>query len=157
MITESENSARDRIGRLAMSVGVNWEAQGWVMVRELAVVAESSEDVREGTILQNFEITRAERGIQVGTNSECAGLKNEMVKLGMCSLGGRRWLTRYNRRSECECGWENVDKRKRMLLKINIYKLYFKLLKSHCLFLKYLMIYLCFGWIRIDGIMTKVC
>ncbi|XP_022642882.1 mitogen-activated protein kinase kinase kinase 17 [Vigna radiata var. radiata] len=150
MITESENSARDRIGNLATSVGVNWEAPGWMMVRELAfdaepVVADSSENVREGLILENFENLRAERGIQERRNWECESLKKEMVKLGMWCLGGRRWLLQYNRRSECECGWENVDKKKRMILKIKIYKLYFKLLKSHCLYLKYLNIYyLCF-------------
>ncbi|KAK7333213.1 hypothetical protein VNO80_29978 [Phaseolus coccineus] len=164
MRTENEKSARDRIGNLAMSVGVDWETQGWVMVRELALDAEpvagdSSEDVREGMILGNFEILRVERGIHVGTNLKCVGLEKKMEKFGMWSLSGRRWLVQYNRLSECELGWENVDKKKRMIMKIKIYKLYRKLLESHCLFLKYLNIYLCFGvigWINFDGIMSKV-
>jgi len=148
MRIENENLARDRIGNLAMSVGVDWETQGWVMVRELAfdaepVAGDSSEDVREGIILESFEFSRVERGIQVGTNSECTRLEKKMEKIGMWSLSGR----------------ENVDKKKRMIMKMKIYKLYCKLLKSHCLFLKHLIIYLCFGvigWINFDGIMSKV-
>jgi len=155
MRTENENSARDRIGKLAMSVGVNWETQGWVTVRELAfdaepVAVDSSEDVIEGMNLEDFDILGIERGMDAGTNSECVALEKKMVKLGMWSLGRRRWVVQYNRRSECERGLENVDRKKRMIMKKNIYKLYGKLLKIHCLFLKYLNIYLFLGSISFD-------
>ncbi|CAJ1960413.1 unnamed protein product [Sphenostylis stenocarpa] len=154
--TESENWARGRIGKLAMRVVMNWETQGWVVVRELgfdaepAVAVDSCEDVKEGTSLENLELWRVEWGIGMGTNWECSGSEDEGIKLATWNLGWRRGLVQCKPCSKCECGWKNVDKKKGIILKMKVYKLYRKLLKSHCLILKYLNIYLCFGVICVD-------
>ncbi|XP_028213260.1 mitogen-activated protein kinase kinase kinase 18-like [Glycine soja] len=158
---ENENFARSRIGKLAMRVRVNWETEGWVVVREFAsdaepaVAVDSSEDVKDGACPGNIGSVRVEKGIHVGTNLEFKGLENERVKIKIWNLGGRGWLVQCNYRESkaswrSQCVWENVDKKKGIIMKKNIYRLYCKLLKSPCLFLEYLNTYLCFGIIYVD-------
>lgn len=162
-ITENENWARGRIGKLAIREMVNWETEGWVVVRELAsdaepaVAVDSSEEVKDLTCPRNIRKERVERGIHLGTNSEFKNIENERVKMKMWDLGGRGWLVQCNcnhRESEaswrCQCVWKNVDKKKGIIMKMNIYRLYCKLLKSRCLFLEYLNTYLCFWAIYVD-------
>ncbi|XP_027337475.1 mitogen-activated protein kinase kinase kinase 18-like [Abrus precatorius] len=121
--TETENSARDRIGKLAMSVRANWETQGWMAVRAMAFAAEStvavegSEGVREGTYWENSTITRVEQEINKGANSEYSYSEKKRVNLETCNLV--QWRdegeSEWNRKESvagwsCSYGWENVDR-----------------------------------------------
>ncbi|KHN05219.1 Protein kinase byr2 [Glycine soja] len=66
-ITENENRARGRIGKLAIREMVNWETEGWVVVRELAsdaeaVAVDSSEEVKDLTCPRNIRKERLSSG-----------------------------------------------------------------------------------------------
>ncbi|KAK7387245.1 hypothetical protein VNO78_27885 [Psophocarpus tetragonolobus] len=134
--TNDENWVKDRIGKLAMSDWANWETEGWVVVRELtfdsepSVAVDSCDDVKEATCPECFEIARVEEGIHVGTILENIDLEKKMVKLEIWNLG---WRGNYKEKEAG--GWKNVDRKKGIIIKMNICRVNCKLLKSQCFFL----------------------
>ncbi|CAJ1970654.1 unnamed protein product [Sphenostylis stenocarpa] len=89
-----ENSFKDRISKLATVSRVNWETQGWVVVREVEL-NESSSSSSSSTQMEteegvNWELSNA---VRVGSDLECwhgGGFNREIGKLGEeeCNRGG---------------------------------------------------------------------
>lgn len=177
---ETENSARERIGKLATSLRANWELEGWVAVRALestvTVAVDGGSggccgDEGEGTWREYFKTMRVEEENEVGASWEYLGLENERAKGGMWGLGGKssygKSMSQCNgKQSEASwnCrygyGYENVDSYKGTII-TSFYSLCCNLLKLQCLFLKYLNIYMFLGylyiWIAFYVHVTKMC
>ncbi|KAF1869145.1 hypothetical protein Lal_00048426 [Lupinus albus] len=108
--SESENSAKGRISKLATGVRVNWEIEGWVEVRaimspevELSTTMEGCEDEKE--IGADREIGNVGSGLEY---SDSGGLGNGRVKREMRRNGRLVW--------RCECEECNRNRKKRVIV-----------------------------------------
>ncbi|XP_057442242.1 mitogen-activated protein kinase kinase kinase 17-like [Lotus japonicus] len=158
---EEENSVRERIGKLANVSRVNWESEGWVVVREVASDAEATmekvtaacdEGECVGARWELGNVTRVEEEIEVGTSleySDSGGFGGERVNREMWEFGGgwKRWLLWRRECDQCNrnhrkdnitggscwrCRYE--EKFNRIIILFTIYRLYCKIFNSCYLF-----------------------
>ncbi|KAK7321364.1 hypothetical protein VNO77_31936 [Canavalia gladiata] len=119
-----ENSVKNRISKLATESRVNWETQGWEMVRAITSEARACEGV-----------SWDEEGMEVGTSLEYSD--NERVNEEMLKFGVRESLVWRCKESNSDtAGWEKLDRIRGIF---TIYSLYCKIL-----LLIYFNILLCF-------------
>ncbi|KAJ7964217.1 Mitogen-activated protein kinase kinase kinase, partial [Quillaja saponaria] len=86
-----ENSAKERIGKLASSLEVKWESEGWVEIRSLASETEPETGEGEGTILEYQGFLWTEEEIELGTTPEYSDSltpKTERANSEIRSSGG---------------------------------------------------------------------
>ncbi|XP_020236471.1 mitogen-activated protein kinase kinase kinase 17 [Cajanus cajan] len=128
-----ENSVKNRISKLAAGSRVNWESEGWVVVREIEWNGEpwtsGTERACDDGVSWNKERVNWDFFNAVGTGLEYCdfgGVKWEMQKFDNRGEGGGGW-NRY--------GWQKLDRSRGIL---SIYRLSCKnFMSSYMLFLMY--------------------
>ncbi|OIW16500.1 hypothetical protein TanjilG_32170 [Lupinus angustifolius] len=111
--SENENSAKGRIGKLAMEVRVNWEIEGWVEVRaimssEVEPSNKMEEEKEKGADWEIGNVARVEEEMKASSGLELGKVKNGRVKREKRRNGRLVW--------RCECEECNRNRKKRVIV-----------------------------------------
>ncbi|XP_028214612.1 mitogen-activated protein kinase kinase kinase 18-like [Glycine soja] len=152
--SEEKSVIKNRISKFATESRVNWETQGWIVVREIEsngkpTTTGTETEIEEGACTCECDgVGSSKEGVNwefhnvAGTGmeySDSVGVNRGIGKLGGSNTagGGGGWSCRYG------CGWEKLGRNRGIF---SIYSLYCKnFMLCNLIFLMYINIYYAFG------------